>query len=179
MIQAFYTYRTFSIRDSGTTVSARPQGSGIAQGCPLSPYLFIIVLTVIFHDVDSITGNDPSKFLAKDARPQVLDVSYADDTLLYSRQGLPSASNLPPHVDQCSGQIRSTTELGQNSAHQNWTFGRHPDPHQQHNSARTPSNLLWVLIDCHGNLFKLHREKNRRSAVCFQLFVCCVEACQY
>ena len=82
MIQSIYSNRTFSIRDCGVTSSVRPQCSGIAQGCPLSPYLFIIVLTVIFQDVDSMTGNDPDKFLEETAAKQILDVSYADDTLL-------------------------------------------------------------------------------------------------
>ena len=42
------------------------------------------MLTVIFQDVDDSTGNDPDKFLEKTAAQQVLDFSYADDTLLPS-----------------------------------------------------------------------------------------------
>ena len=39
MIAAIYSDMTFSITDCGVTSSVRPQASGIAQGCPLSPYL--------------------------------------------------------------------------------------------------------------------------------------------
>ena len=87
MIGSIYSERTFSIKDCGVTSSVRPQSSGIAQGCPLSPYLFIIVRTVIFQDVDNVTENSPSKFVkeATASTKHVLDVSYADDTLIVGK----------------------------------------------------------------------------------------------
>ena len=60
------------------------QGSGIRQGCPPSPYLFLIVMTVLFHDVH----NDPKlEKTYKDSR--ILgalfdEILYADDTIIYS-----------------------------------------------------------------------------------------------
>ena len=37
----------------GKRSSERRQNSGIRQGCPLSTYLFIIVMTVIMRDINS------------------------------------------------------------------------------------------------------------------------------
>ena len=84
MIDSIYSDRTFSIRECGVTSTARPQCSGIAQGCPLSPYLFIIVLTVIFQDVDCSAENNPNSFLEEKttSAKHLLDISYADDTLI-------------------------------------------------------------------------------------------------
>ena len=99
MVNAIYSNRTFSIRDCGVTSTTHPQCSGIAQGCPLSPYLFIIVLTVIFQDVDGIVGNVPDKFLEPSPAEHVLDVSYADDTLLTGKDHLKLQSYLHNLID--------------------------------------------------------------------------------
>eukprot|EP00959_Pyramimonas_sp_CCMP1952_P361171 7563944-Pyramimonas_sp.AAC.1 len=45
MISAMCNNRTFEVRDRRGSSAVYSQGAGIAQGCPLSPYLFIIVLT--------------------------------------------------------------------------------------------------------------------------------------
>lgn len=63
----------------------QPQAAGIAQGCPLSPYLFIIVQTVLLHDVHQAVdlAPEPSYIVTN-------EVLYADDTLLasHSRENL-------------------------------------------------------------------------------------------
>jgi len=79
MIGQIYSERTFKIRDGKELSTKRGQSRGIAQGCPLSPYLFIIMLSVILEDVDVKSQN---------AAAEVIDTIYADDTLL-------AASSIP------------------------------------------------------------------------------------
>ena len=75
IIGEIYSERTFKIRDGGRLSTKRGQSRGIAQGCPLSPYLFIIMLSVILEDVD---------VKSQHASAEVVDTTYADDTLLAS-----------------------------------------------------------------------------------------------
>ena len=53
MIVSIYRVRRFVLRDPCGDSSVRVQSAGIAQGCPLSPYLFILVQTDLLHDVDA------------------------------------------------------------------------------------------------------------------------------
>ena len=53
VIEAIYRNPKFAVKEMGKISSERRQHSGIRQGCPLSPYLFVIVMTVIMRDIDS------------------------------------------------------------------------------------------------------------------------------
>jgi hypothetical protein len=83
MIASIYRLRQFVLKDPCGDSTVRTQKAGIAQGCPLSPYLFILVQTVLLHDVDTRMREEGPRV----QEPQYVvceDVLYADDTLLVS-----------------------------------------------------------------------------------------------
>ena len=51
MVKAIYTNTKFQVKINGQLSDTYTQATGIRQGCPLSPYLFLIVMTVMFHDI--------------------------------------------------------------------------------------------------------------------------------
>ena len=78
-IQAIYNHRTFTVQASGCKSAVHVQHFGISQGCPLSPFLFSILMTVLFTDAsprrkDNMDVHHPASVIK--------EVIYADDTLL-------------------------------------------------------------------------------------------------
>ena len=82
IITSLYTDPTFQVISRDGRVAKGKVGSGIRQGCPLSPYLFIIVLSVIMSDLDDhlLDIGVPTNTWSV-GRP-TYDLEYADDTLL-------------------------------------------------------------------------------------------------
>ena len=56
IIKNIYTNRKFCVMDGGHKSKEKPQHSGIAQGCPLSPFLFVMVMTVVMYDAVELLG---------------------------------------------------------------------------------------------------------------------------
>ena len=78
--------RVFRVKDSGVTSSVDDQSRGVRQGCPLSPYLFDIVLTCLFHDIEQSYEQQYGMLAGVLTLPTRLwDLEFADDTVLVSR----------------------------------------------------------------------------------------------
>ena len=86
-IRSIYSAPTFQTKGPEGAIAEGKVGAGIRQGCPLSPYLFIIVLRVIFHDLDEelVRKGVPTNTWSE--RYPIYDLEYADDTLLLALTG--------------------------------------------------------------------------------------------
>ena len=81
IVTDIYARRLFQVWDSGYASQAHVQHSGISQGCPLSPFLFSMVMTVIVHD--AVARLEPRARQLYDTGV-MSELLYADDTLLIS-----------------------------------------------------------------------------------------------
>ena len=79
LIHTLYTDATFYTEGPLGEVATGRVRAGIRQGCPLSPYLFIIVLSVLLTDVDEDLRHNTWS-----VNRLTFDLEYADDTLLIS-----------------------------------------------------------------------------------------------
>ncbi len=83
VLQALYTCPTFQVEHDEFKSNVYEQRAGIRQGCPLSSYLFVIVMSVMFADIRS----EHHRRLASGKLDHLLfmEILYADDTLLISK----------------------------------------------------------------------------------------------
>ena len=81
VIQDIYSNRVFKVADAGVESTARPQRAGISQGCPLSPFLFGMVMTIVMTDARHALSAEANIACAAGG---LEDVLFADDTLLIS-----------------------------------------------------------------------------------------------
>ena len=83
VIRSLYSYPNFRVKHDHFTSENKVQNAGIRQGCPLSPYLFILVMTVMFRDIHLKHHRDLSD--SRIERINFNELLYADDTLLISK----------------------------------------------------------------------------------------------
>jgi hypothetical protein len=82
VIKAMYKKPCFKVEMEGETSQWHNQETGIRQGCPLSPYLFLIVMTVMFHDIHEGDKQNLTKHRIQSTNYD--EVLYADDTICIS-----------------------------------------------------------------------------------------------
>ena len=80
--KALYKNTTFKTEIDGIESNWETQETGIRQGCPLSPYLFIIVMTVMFNEIKKDVG--PILTQNRIAGFNFDEIMYADDTICIS-----------------------------------------------------------------------------------------------
>jgi hypothetical protein len=111
-VEAIYTDRVFIVTDSGQTSQPRRQMSGICQGCPLSQFLFIIVMSIIMHDSIAKLGETSSQAYNKGA---LYDILYADDTLLIGTSAT-NVAEFAEMVEKTGAQYGMTLHWGKTQA---------------------------------------------------------------
>ena len=82
IIRSIYDAPTFEVKGLNGVLAQGEVRAGIRQGCPLSPYLFIMVLTVLLEDVDKALLQKGVPTNTWSVNGPIFDVEYADDTLL-------------------------------------------------------------------------------------------------
>ena len=82
VIKELYRQPTFTVEMEGNSSNWTKQTTGIRQGCPLSPYLFIVVMTVMFKDIHKNDKQDMIKHRVQGM--QTDEILYADDTICIS-----------------------------------------------------------------------------------------------
>ena len=81
VITLMYDNPKFRITAAGTSSMYRTQNSGIRQGCPLSPYLFVLLMSALFADIKTKLNTPKQKEPIKGIR--FSEILYADDTLIF------------------------------------------------------------------------------------------------
>ena len=79
-IAALYEDPKFKVKCRESESEYKQQHAGIRQGCPLSPYLFLLVMTVMFHDIHKRCRNRTRNGIIDGL--DFSEILYADDTLL-------------------------------------------------------------------------------------------------
>ena len=87
MMKAIYPAPNYVITEKDVTTTPRIQKAGIRQGCPLPPYLFIMLMTAIMHDVESsLTEQELETTRRGRLHKQVHGkLFYADDTVFMAQ----------------------------------------------------------------------------------------------
>ena len=95
--KVFTKCHCFAVKGKGTKSEWKKQQSGIRQGCPLSPYLFVIVMTVIFRDVHDNLNLDRGMLDGL----SFTELLYADDTALITNN-VNAMNRLLAKVEKCA-----------------------------------------------------------------------------
>ena len=84
VVMPLYQKPKFKVQIDGSESQMYEQETGIRQGCPLSPYLFLLIMTTMFHDIHSRHALQCSLIKNKIQGACFDEVLYADDTICIS-----------------------------------------------------------------------------------------------
>ena len=80
MVRAVYSDRRFFVQEDGVRSELKTQKFGISQACPLSPFPFTVMMSVLMHDasqeVEAKHGETQVPYLV------TRTLLYSDDTLI-------------------------------------------------------------------------------------------------
>ena len=79
VIAELYKQPTFKVEMEGVESAWTKQTTGFCQGCPLSPYLFVVIMSCLFHDI-----HHQDKLEVAEHRMEGMEhdeILYADDTI--------------------------------------------------------------------------------------------------
>ena len=88
LTKQLYKNPTFRVEIYGQESQWEKQSTGIRQGCTLSPYLFLILMTAIFHDMREDQDLDEELFEHRPPNHDFDEVLYADDTIIFSTEAI-------------------------------------------------------------------------------------------
>ena len=91
-IKSKYENPQFRVLHKDNNSDWKSQRTGIRQGCPLSPYLFILTMHVMFHDVKTRFGDPQNK--KNFQHINFKELLYADDTLIVSKDSVTASKYL-------------------------------------------------------------------------------------
>ena len=94
-IKTCITFARFSILVNGSPKGFFGASNGLRQGDPLSPLLFIVAAHILNHMLAlGMQNNLIQGIQFPNSRPQVLNIQYADDTLIFLTPGEDGIINL-------------------------------------------------------------------------------------